>query len=344
MAGPYLQVALEEAPNYQGSTNKVSTDVFYPFVKTVGEDRGQENFEENDVIPSTLDPLPHKGASLFAPTTKLGEVHPRPADLGLWLALAMGSVVTTAGVGGATVKDPANVNIPVGAHRHVFAFKDTEPPLTAQTYSRSGDGFYAKGQGLAVEEFAVKFVNGMLTADISFVDLVLAPVSDPSISPVVSDEAPFRRGDLALTWLSNSAHTTDFDFSIKHDVEAINELMVASDYPSLVQFKNDAARFIGGTISKSSMNDVDMAALEDGTQFAATITVTGREAITTGYYPKLWIELPGCQLIKANADDIAAQRRREGSWEWEARYDAVTAKLCTVTLVNAQAAYDTYPA
>ena len=87
MAGPYLQVAFETAPNYEGAANAVSSDVFYPFVKTVSEDAGQENFEENDVIPSTLDPLPHKGAASYVPTMKLGEIHPRPADLALWLAL-----------------------------------------------------------------------------------------------------------------------------------------------------------------------------------------------------------------------------------------------------------------
>ena len=250
MAGAYLQVALEEAPNYEGATNHVSSDVFYPFVKTVAEDRNMEAFEENDVIPSTLDPLPHKGAASYAPTTKLSEIHPRPADLGFWLALVMGSVTSTAGVGGAGVKDPDNVNVPAGAYRHVFAFTDVEPPASMQTYSRSGDGYFAKGSGIACEELAFKFDKGMMVADASCVDLVLKPVSDPSITPVVSSEAPFRRGDLALTWLAGSAHTTDFDFAIKQDVEAINELMVASDYPSLLQFKKDAARFIGGTIKQ----------------------------------------------------------------------------------------------
>ena len=58
--------------------------------------------------------------------------------------------------------------------------------------------------------------------------------------------------------------------------------------------------------------------------------------------PTLWIELPGCQLIHADADDVAAQRRREGSYELAARYDATTAKLATVTLVNATATYRTF--
>ena len=184
----------------------------------------------------------------------------------------------------------------------------------------------------------------MLTADASCTDLVLKPQTDPSLTPVVSTEAPFRRGDLALSWLSGSAHTTDFDFSIKQDIEAINELMVASDYPSLLQFKKDAKRYIGGSISKASVGSVDMTALTSGTQFVATIKLVGRAAVTGSYYPTLWINIPGCQLVKANLDDVAAERRREGKWDWEARYESGTSKLVTVTLVNGTAAYKSFSA
>jgi len=342
MAGPYLQVALEQAPNCEDGDESVSSDVFYPPVKSITDDDGFVALEEQDLIRGFLAPMPHLGAAEYAPTMKLSGMHLRPGSLGVFLAAVMGSVVSTAGVGGITVKDPDDVNIPVGAHRHVFSFVDADPPQSLQLTAATGDGKYRKAQGMGCESLDFKFADGAMETDASLIGLVLKSIADPSITPVVGTEPPFRQGDMSLTWLSSSARTKAFEFGFKSQIEALSEPTIASLYPSLLLYKNDALPTISGTIEKASMEDADTSAIEAGTQFAVTIKIVGRTAIVTGYYPTLWIELPGCQLVKVDRDDIEAKRRREGKYEWEARYDAVTAKLATVTLVNAQAAYGTY--
>jgi hypothetical protein len=419
MAGPYLQVALEEAPNCEDGSEAVSSDVFYPPVKSITDDDGFVALEEQELIRGFLAPMPHLGAAEYAPAMKLSAMHLRPASLGVFLAAVMGSIDTDAGVAGPTVVDPDTVNIPVGAHRHVFSFIDADPPQSLQLTAATGDGKYRKAQGMGVESLDFKFADGALETDASLIGLVLKSISDPSITPVVDAQPPFRQGDMTLTWLSSSARTKAFEFGFKSQIEALSEPTVASLFPSLLLYKNDALPTIAGTIEKASMEDADTAAIENGTQFAVLIKIVGRETIKraavnissssvaaatvvtcaaphnlpagdstvviagstgstptingthvatkidattfsipvncsvgagaagtvisdTAYYPTLWIELPGCQLVKVDRDDIEAKRRREGKYEWEARYDAVTAKLATATLVNAQAAYGTY--
>ena len=89
MAGPYLQIALEQAPNEEGGSNTVSSDVFYPPVKSITDDDGFSPLEEQELIRGFLAPMPHLGAAEYAPTMKLTGMHPRPGDLG---ALVLGQV------------------------------------------------------------------------------------------------------------------------------------------------------------------------------------------------------------------------------------------------------------
>ncbi len=419
MAGPFLQMALEEAPNYEGGANAVSSDVFYIPLKSFEDDDGAEMLEENDLMLGSLASQPHRGAGSYKPAPKMVEIHPRMSHMPLLLAACWGAIDTDAGVAGAGVLDPDSAQVPIGAWRHVISEKAADPPQSCQLVARTGDGKFRKTQGAAISELAAKFLdNGALVLDATMVALVLASIADPSITPVMDDAYPLRRGDMALTWLANSAYTNDFDFTITSPAETKFELGIASLYPTLLQFTNDGTPGIAGTIAKSSIADADIAALLAGTQFAALIKLVGRETIKraavnvtsssvaaqsvitcaaphnlpagtstvviaghtgstpsingthvatkidattfsipvnvsvggtggteisdTAYYPKLWIDMPGCQLVKVDRDAIAKQRRREGKWNWEARYDPTTAKLATITVVNDVAAYDTY--
>lgn len=415
--GPYLQVALEEAPNYEGASNTVSSNLFYPAFKSITDDEGMEPLEEQDIIRGFLAPMPHLGAAEYKPTIKLGGGHPRPADLGLFFSAIFGAVTPTAGDGSA-VTDPDSAAVPIGAYVHEFEFTNTDPPQSLQIIGASGDGKYRKGTGFGVSELAFGYDGGALSMDVDTVGLVLESISDPSITPVVSDAYPFRRGDLTITWLSNTARTTEFDWKVVSQIEAVSEPTVASLYPNLLLYQNDAMPTVEGTIGKAAIDADDVAALEAGTQFACTIKIVGRETIKraavnitsssaanpsvitcaaahnlpagtssvviaghtgstpaisgtytatkidattfsipvncssggtggtvvsdTAYYPTLWVEMPGCQLISLDRDPIEAKRRREGKYGWQARYDATTAKLVTVTLVNDTAAYATY--
>ena len=57
--GPYLQMALEQAPNYEGGTNPVSSNVFYPPVEEITDDEKMTVLEEKNVVRGFLAPMPH---------------------------------------------------------------------------------------------------------------------------------------------------------------------------------------------------------------------------------------------------------------------------------------------
>lgn len=278
--GPYLQVALEQAPNYEGGANAVSSNLFYPPFAQIEDNEGMEPLEEQEMVRGFLAPMPHLGAAEYAPKMKLSGGHPRPGDLGVFLAAALGGVTAPAAGDGTTTHDPDGVlHVPVGAWSHVFEFDAADPPQSLQLIGASGDAKYRKGQGMGVSELAFGFDKGALKMDVDLIGLVLKSITDPAITPVLDAAYPFRRGDLTITWLSSTARTTEFDWKITSQVEAIAELTVASLYPSLLQYENDALPTIGGTIGKASIADADVAALEAGTQFACTIKIKGRETI-----------------------------------------------------------------
>ena len=97
-----------------------------------------------------------------------------------------------------------------------------------------------------------------------------------------------------------------------------------------------------GSDSERSFDTDDWNALVAGTTFAAKLKFTHSQMATGSYPHQLWVEMPACQYVSGKQDAVKNERRTEAEFAWEARYDTVTSDWCTVTLVNATAAYASY--
>jgi hypothetical protein len=296
--------------------------------------------ERNDELRGGFYAAPHSGAAEYNPEGSLeGRVY--PATIGQLLFAACGSCVTTQGVAGPTVVDPDAVEIPVGAYRHVFSWKTTEIPQTMQlTYAPPAGGFW-KAQGVGIDELAFKADNGAQTFSAKLLALIAAQIADPSLTPSYETASPWRAGELSLTWLSGSAITEDFDWSIKNGLKAERQFTTNSRYPDSIVY-DAALPVVGGSIPKRSLDADDWNALTAGTTFAAMIKYVHSEFAAGSYQHKLWVAMPACQYVAAKIDPIKNERRNKAAFSWEARYDTGTSKWATLTLVNSTPAYATY--
>ena len=153
---------------------------------------------------------------------------------------------------------------------------------------------------------------------------------------------PWREGELALTWLTGSATTKEFDFAIKNGLTTERQFTTASRYPDSIVYEANLP-VLCGSIPKRSFDTDDWDALIDGTTFAAKLKFVHSEVIgATAYHHTLWVELPACQYVSGKQDAVKNERRTEATFDWEARYDTATSKWATITLVNGTAAYATY--
>lgn len=339
-AGGYIHAALEQAPNAEGGSNAVSSNVFYIPGTTIDMDPKPTMLERNDELRGEFAALPHSGVAKYEPEGSL-EGRMYPATLGLLLHAAVGSCTTTAGDGG-SVTDPDSVAVPVGSHRHVFAWKTSEVPQTMQLQFAPPNGSpFRKAQGVGVDELSFKAEDGAWTMNAKLLALVNAIISDPSLTPAYETPGPWREGELALTWLSGSATTKEFSFSIKNGLKVERQFTTSSRYPDSIVYETNLP-IVSGSIPKRSFDTDDWNALIAGTTFAATLKFTHSENAAGSYKHQLWIQLPACQYVSGKQDAIKNERRTEATFDFEARYDTLTSKWATITLVNATAAYATY--
>ena len=351
--GPYLDMALEQAPNYEGGTNAVSSVAFFPPVEEITDDEKMTVLEEKNVVRGFLAPMPHLGAAKYEPDFKLTKVHPRPSHLGFLLAWMLGSWTTYTGLGTSAVVDPDGTNVPVGAYMHVFSYKFAVEPQTAQALACTGNQEHRLVTGAGLSDLAFAFENGALSCDATGLALVTQPISigtaplTTEVTPVLDLHLPFRQGNMVISWLGSSALTRAFTFKFNAPIEQIWSPVHSSLFPTDIWYKNGELPFVSGEIDKATVADADWAALSAGGQFAAQIEIFHGQNIfngasDTGYPSKLWVKMPGCELTKNTKQAIKAERRREVKYEFESRYDVTTDRLVTVTLVNDTPTYATY--
>ena len=340
--GPYCQMALEQAPNYEGADNAVSTYVCYPPFEELTDNEKMVTLEQKQVASGFLGPLPHAGPAKFEPEFALGKCWPRPSHLGLLLAMMMGHWTSVAGDGTTeTAADPDGVAVPVGGYLHTFDFKFDLSPQTAQMRANTGNGEHRFASGVALSELPFAWENGAMVCNPKGLSLVMKGVDvggaeiPTEVTPVIDLAEPYRRGDLTIVWLDGSAFTKEFTFALNAGIEALASPLAPSLYPTGMLFKEGELPFVSGEIDKATLNDADWAALATPTQFAAKIKVAHRSIIGSGtYQPAFWVVVPACELTQITRNAIKAERRREGKYAWQSRLDISTGLLCTVVVVN----------
>jgi len=336
--GGYIQAALEQAPNAEGGANTVSSNLFYIPGTTIGIDPKMTPLERNDELRGGFYAAPHSGAAEYNPEGSLdGRCY--PSIMGLLLWATCGACTTTAGNG--VITDPDSAAVPTGAYKHVFAFKTSEIPQTLQLIYAPPSGGFWKAQGVAIDELAMKATGGAQVFAAKLLALVSKQIADPTLTPSYEVAAPWRAGELALTWLAGSAITKDFDWSIKNGLAHERQFTTNSRYPDSVIYQQNLP-VVGGSIPKRSFDTDDWNALVAGTTFAAKIKMTHSEFAVGSYAHKLWVEMPACQYVSGKQDDVKNERRTEATFDWEARYDTATSKWCTITVCNSTPAYATF--
>lgn len=345
MAGAWVCMAAEELPNAEGGTNDVSSNAFFLKADSVKFDEGLTLLEEKGKTVGYLGRAKHLGVAKYEPKMTISGVFPRPSDLGLFLLLFAGDVEKTAG--GALVTDPDGDDVPAGCTKWVYEFAEEEPK-TVQVTAKDAGGKFWRMTGAGLTSIAFKFGDdGVLGCDLELMGLFGGEIDDPSLTPSFDAATPFRQGDMTLEWLSGSAVTKGFDFTLAAGLETDKGFSVVSDYPDTIQFSNDEESLpsIAGSIDKRTVTTADLNALHEGEQFKAIIKLTHRQDIgLTERTSAMWIELPGCQHVSWDPDDIANVRRRESRWGWEARIDESDGTLATITLVNGTSSYENYGA
>lgn len=340
--GGYVQWALEQAPNAEGGANAVSSNVFYLPCSSFEFDPKPSMLEYGDELRGFFARSPHGGAAMYAPEGSF-DLRLYPATLGAILHALCGSCVTTAGNG--VITDPDAVAVPVGAYKHVFAFKATDPPQTGQMiYSPPAGGFY-KAHGVAVDECSFATADGSWQMAAKLLGLHHETIADPTLTPSYETALPWREGQMALTWLAGTATTKEFDWKVTNGLKAERQYTTASLYPDSMVYDANLP-IVGGSIPKRSFDVDDWNALVNGTTFAAKLKMVHSTAFApvgaVTYKHTLWVEMPACEYVGGKRDPIRNERRNEAVFEWEARWDTATAKWITITLVNATPAYASY--
>jgi hypothetical protein len=338
-----VQVALEESPRYEGvstgTPHRISTDVHYLPIQSARilpvpafMDRADELRGTEGAPPQLIDG--------YSPA---GSINIRAYLNSLtWLLECSGLAGTHTAGDGSTVVDPDSVAIPVGAHKWVYAKRGGKVAQTMQVRTcYANDEVFLKGQGFGVQTLNLDG-SGEVSADL--LGLVVAKETDPNLTPALDAASilPLRRGDLSFSWLTSSGTTRDFSLSLTNPLLAERSYAVASFFPDNMWHGDDKVR-LGGSMPKATFAVADYDALVAGTTFAATAKWKSSKVIgATTYTYSMWIEMPACQYVSGEQDEIANRRRFGGSFDWQAAWDESAGYDFRITVVNAVTSVATY--
>ena len=327
--GGYIQGKLEQAPKPENGAQAVSSVIVYHPGTSIDMDPKVTVLERKDELRGGFYAMPHSGVAAYDPDgTMEGRLYPEA--LGQLLSCAIGDDTPTAGVAG---------------YIHTYAWRQTEIPQTMQLIFAPPAGGFWQANGVGVDELDVKVEANAWHYTAKLMALVAKPVTDPVATPSYETGTPWRAGQMSLTWLSNTAITEDFSWSIKNGLKQERSFTTAgSYYPDSIVY-DAALPVVSGSIPKRSLAAADWDALVNGTPFSAVITMTHSEMIGGGQSVtpfKLTITMPACQYVGAKIDAIKNERRNKATFDWEARWDTGTTKWCDIVLRNATATYATY--
>jgi hypothetical protein len=338
-----VRIQFEETPRYENAPTstpyRVSTVTRDMPVQSVRIVPAPEFLDRSDEVRGIEGGVPQL-VNAFAPE---GQISSRAYldDLVFLLTAAGWTPTITAGNG--SITDPDSVAIPTGATRYVFNKRGGVTAKSMQLLLNYVDeAVFLKGQGFGISQLSLN-AEGLLTADM--VGLVVLNTADPNITPSIAASSipPIRRGDLTLTWLSNTGTTEDFSISISNPLDRFRTLgSGASFFPDRLEHGTERVR-LTGSMPKSSLADADYDALVAGTTFAATARWKTTTNIGATSYPyTIWIEMPKCQYLGGDIDPLSNARRFGSSFDFWAAWDESGGYDARITIVCGVAAVETY--
>ncbi len=262
-----------------------------------------------------------------------------------WLLSLAGFVgVRTAGDG--IITDPDAATIPATAQRWVFTKKTGITAQTAQiVLNYANEAVRLQGNGYGISGLELN-AAGELTADLLGCYLQRLAVDTTTVPALVASAIPpLRRGDLTLTWLSGGGTPDDFSFAIENPLEGAPGWLLnpASFFPSSLEFAGDQQVRVTGSVPKRVLDADDYDALINATTFSAKARWKSTKSIlATGYKYSLWLEMPACQYVGGDSDEITNRRRRGASFDFFAAWDETLGFDSKFTLVNDISAVATY--
>lgn len=344
----FVEIALEESPLNEvtwddaATPNRVSTDKLYLPARSARLSPAPEHLSRADELRGIEGSVPDL-IDVYAPAGTLSE-RAYWKDLTWLLELAGFEGVHTAGDG--IITDPDSVAIPAGAHRWVFSKRTGIVAQTAQVKTNyANEDVLLQGNGFGISQLELN-AAGELTAQMlgCFLQRLAADaVTVPSI--VSSAIPPLRRGDLSLDWLTGGGTPGDFSLTVANPLEGAPGWLLdpSSFYPSSMEHAGDEKVRVTGSIPKRVLDSDDLDALISASTFAAEAKWVSRVDIgATGYPYSLWIEMPACQYLGGDAEELANRRRRGAEFDFFAAWSEAAGYDVRFTLVNDVAAIATF--
>lgn len=339
MATGYTEQAFESIPGNETNSPTLSTKkLTTPFLEFEAQlnpnpmDRDDENRNTNEPAPVLEDQ--------HAPTWR-GLCRMYPDVTGFWLKAMLGAPTTTAGNG--VITDPDAATIPAGATRHVwtapFGPAGASPQTQQLQVSYKDQSTFFKVKGAATEALAISSPDGgggRLEA--SGPAAYLARQADPSVTPAYEALTiqPFKRGGLALTWLTGGGTVEDFSLSVAQGIAMVRSLGIASKFPDVVEYDDGFVTWTG-SIPKRQLDSDDYDALKAATGFTAKAKWESETIIASAYPYRLWVQFDNAQYVGGTVDALMNKRRHGASFNFKGTRNASASVV--VTLVNATASY-----
>lgn len=344
----FVEIALEESPlnevTYAAAVtpNRISTNKLYLPARSAQLVPDPSHLSRADELRGIAGSVPDL-IDVYEPAGALSE-RAYWKDLTWLFSLSGFAGVFTAGNG--VITDPDAQTIPAGASRWVFNKRAGIPAKTAAVrINYANENEQHQGYGFGISELGLN-ASGELTAELLGTYLRRLAADTTTVPAIVASAIPpLRRGDLTLTWLAGGGTPGDFELTISNPLEAAPGWLLspASFWKSTMEHAGDEQVRVTGSIPKRVLDGDDMNALLNASTFSAKARWKSLTNIgATGYKYSLWIQMPACQYIGGEPDEIANRRRRGASFDWFAAWDEALGYDCRITLINDVSAIETY--
>lgn len=230
-----------------------------------------------------------------------------------------------------------NGNAPTNTHKWVFTKRGG---ITAKTFQALlayvDEATFLKAQGCGLSQLQMDAEGNL---DGSGLALVASRVADPNLTPAFTTQAVphFRRGDLSLSWLTGSGTTEDFSFQIANSLNARRTLGLAtpSYFPDAMEHGDEKVK-LTGSIPKTVLDPDDYDALVNASTWSARARWKSPKTIGATSYPyTMWLDMPACQYMEGEPDELANKRRFGQQLGFWAAWDETAGYDFRITLVNA---------